>query len=112
MAMAYDITRCEDAEVAEFRVLCEGYRREYNEERSHQSLKYLTVVEFKQQWRKTDLIPAKWCCIRMVLTLQSEPSLVILLAIDISAAALRIGQVHRGPPCCARVWICALPCAP
>ena len=38
------------ANVAESRVLCEGYRREYNEERPHQSLKYLTPVEFKQQW--------------------------------------------------------------
>jgi putative transposase len=38
------------ANVVESRVLCEGYRREYNEERPHQSLKYLTPVEFKQQW--------------------------------------------------------------
>jgi putative transposase len=38
------------ANVAESRVLCEGYRREYNQERPHQSLKYLTPVEFKQQW--------------------------------------------------------------
>lgn len=38
------------ANVAECRVLCEGYRREYNTERPHQSLKYLTPVEFKQQW--------------------------------------------------------------
>ena len=40
------------ANVAECRVLCEGYRREYNTERPHQSLKYLTPVEFKQQWLK------------------------------------------------------------
>ncbi len=40
------------ATVAECRVLCEGYRREYNEERPHQSLKYLTPVEFKEQWLK------------------------------------------------------------
>jgi transposase InsO family protein len=40
------------ANVAECRVLCEGFRREYNEERPHQSLKYLTPVEFKQQWLK------------------------------------------------------------
>ena len=38
--------------VAECRVLCEGYRREYNTERPHQSLKYLTPIEFKQQWLK------------------------------------------------------------
>jgi len=40
------------ASVAEARVLCEAYRREYNEERPHQSLGYLTPEEFKQQWRK------------------------------------------------------------
>ena len=39
-----------DAGVAEARVLCEGYRREYNEERPHQSLGYLTPNEFKQKW--------------------------------------------------------------
>ncbi len=38
------------ANVAEARVLCHGYRREYNEERPHQSLGYLTPAEFKQQW--------------------------------------------------------------
>jgi putative transposase len=38
------------ANVAECRVLSEGYRREYNTERPHQSLNYLTPVEFKQQW--------------------------------------------------------------
>jgi putative transposase len=38
------------ASVAEARVLCEGYRKEYNEERPHQSLGYLTPAEFKQQW--------------------------------------------------------------
>lgn len=38
------------ASVAEARVLCEGYRREYNEERPHQSLGYLTPQEFKQRW--------------------------------------------------------------
>lgn len=36
--------------VAEARVLCEGFRKEYNEERPHQALKYLTPTEFKQQW--------------------------------------------------------------
>ena len=36
--------------VAEARVLCEGYRQEYNEERPHQSLGYLTPHEFKQDW--------------------------------------------------------------
>jgi len=38
------------ASVAEARVLCEGFRREYNEERPHQSLGYLTPSEFKQKW--------------------------------------------------------------
>jgi putative transposase len=38
------------ANVAEARVLCEGFRQEYNEERPHQSLGYLTPVEYKQQW--------------------------------------------------------------
>ena len=41
------------ASVAEARVLTEGYRREYNEERPHQSLKYLTPIEFKQQWLRS-----------------------------------------------------------
>lgn len=36
--------------VAESRVLCEGYRRTYNQERPHQSLGYLTPAEFKQKW--------------------------------------------------------------
>lgn len=35
---------------AEARVLSEGYRREYNEERPHQSLGYLTPHEFKAKW--------------------------------------------------------------
>ena len=38
------------ANVAECRVLSEAWRREYNEERPHQSLGYLTPHEFKQQW--------------------------------------------------------------
>lgn len=38
------------ANVAEARVLSEGYRREYNEDRPHQSLGYLTPLEFKQRW--------------------------------------------------------------
>lgn len=38
--------------VAEARVLCEAFRVEYNEERPHQSLGYLTPQEFKQQWRQ------------------------------------------------------------
>lgn len=38
------------ASMAEARVLCESFRREYNEERPHQSLGYLTPVEFKQKW--------------------------------------------------------------
>jgi putative transposase len=36
--------------LAEARVLCETWRREYNEERSHQSLGYLTPAEFKAKW--------------------------------------------------------------
>jgi putative transposase len=40
------------ASLKEARVLCEAYRREYNEERPHQSLGYLTPAEFKQQWLK------------------------------------------------------------
>jgi putative transposase len=38
------------ASVAEARVLCEAFRKEYNEERPHQSLGYLTPQEFRQQW--------------------------------------------------------------
>lgn len=38
------------ASVAEARVLCEAFRQEYNDERPHQSLGYLTPVEYKQQW--------------------------------------------------------------
>jgi transposase InsO family protein len=37
----------------EARVPCEGFRREHNEERPHQSLGYLTSQEFKQQWLQT-----------------------------------------------------------
>jgi putative transposase len=40
------------ANVAEARVLSEGFRREYNQERPHQSLGYLTPAEFKQQWQR------------------------------------------------------------
>jgi putative transposase len=36
--------------VAEARVLCEAFRRDYNEARPHQSLGYLTPFEFKQKW--------------------------------------------------------------
>jgi putative transposase len=38
------------ASVAEAQVLCEAFRRQYNEERPHQSLGYLTPAEYKQQW--------------------------------------------------------------
>lgn len=38
------------ASVSEAKVLCEAFRREYNEERPHQALGYLTPAEFKQQW--------------------------------------------------------------
>lgn len=43
------------ASVAEARVLVEGFRREYNQERPHQSLGYLTPSEFKQQWLREQL---------------------------------------------------------
>lgn len=36
--------------VTEARVLVEAFRRDYNEERPHQSLGYLTPREFKQRW--------------------------------------------------------------
>jgi putative transposase len=36
--------------LAEARVLVEAFRREYNTDRPHQSLGYLTPAEFKQQW--------------------------------------------------------------
>jgi putative transposase len=41
------------ASVPEAQVLCNEFRREYNEERPHQSLGYLTPQEFKQQWLKS-----------------------------------------------------------
>lgn len=43
--------------VAEARVLSEGYRREYNEERPHQSLGYKTPHEYKQEWHNTHSQP-------------------------------------------------------
>ena len=43
--------------VAEARVLSEGYRREYNEERPHQSLGYKTPHEYKQEWLATHSQP-------------------------------------------------------
>ena len=36
--------------VAEARVVCGGYLREYNHERPHSSLGYRTQSEFKQEW--------------------------------------------------------------
>jgi putative transposase len=36
----------------EAQVLLEGWRREYNRERLHSSLCYLTPVEFKELWQK------------------------------------------------------------
>lgn len=36
--------------VPEARMLAEAYRREYNEQRPHQSLGYLTPAEFKRKW--------------------------------------------------------------
>lgn len=38
------------ASVAEARVLVEQFRQEYNTERPHQSLGYLTPQEFRQRW--------------------------------------------------------------
>lgn len=38
------------ASVNESRILVEGYRNEYNLDRPHQSLGYLTPAEFKQRW--------------------------------------------------------------
>lgn len=38
------------ASVAEARVLVEQFRQEYNTERAHQSLGYLTPAEFRQNW--------------------------------------------------------------
>lgn len=38
------------ASVAEARVLCEAFRRDYNQARPHQSLGYLTPHEFKHKW--------------------------------------------------------------
>jgi transposase InsO family protein len=42
------------ASVAEARVLAEQFRQEYNTERPHQSLGYLTPEEFRQQWLATN----------------------------------------------------------
>jgi len=41
------------ASLAEAKVLVETYRREYNEERPHQSLGYKTPQEYKAEWHKT-----------------------------------------------------------
>jgi len=41
------------ASLAEAKVLVETYRREYNEERPHQSLGYKTPQEYKTEWHKT-----------------------------------------------------------
>jgi putative transposase len=46
------------ASVAEARVLCEAFRQEYNEERPHQSLAYLTPAEYKQQWLQQQSQPS------------------------------------------------------
>lgn len=43
--------------VAEARVLIETFRREYNEERPHQSLGYKTPHEYKQEWLNTHSQP-------------------------------------------------------
>ena len=39
------------ASVAEARVLCEGFRREYNEERPHTALQYQTPEQYLQNWQ-------------------------------------------------------------
>ncbi len=39
--------------LAEAKVLVETSRREYNEERPHQSLGYKTPQEYKTEWHKT-----------------------------------------------------------
>jgi putative transposase len=39
--------------VSEARVLTEAFRKDYNEQRPHQSLGYLTPAEFKAQWVQT-----------------------------------------------------------
>jgi putative transposase len=41
------------ASLAEARVVVEAYRREYNTERPHQSLGYLTPAEFKASWQQS-----------------------------------------------------------
>ena len=41
------------ASLAEARVLVEAFRREYNEERPHQSLGYKTPQEYKTEWNKS-----------------------------------------------------------
>ena len=41
------------ANLAEARVVIEAWRREYNSERPHSSLGYLTPLEFKAQWLRT-----------------------------------------------------------
>ena len=40
--------------VAEARVLAEQFRQEYNTDRPHQSLAYLTPEEFRRQWLATN----------------------------------------------------------
>jgi hypothetical protein len=40
------------ASLSEMKVLVEGFRQEYNTDRPHQSLGYLTPSEFKQDWLK------------------------------------------------------------
>lgn len=45
------------ASVAESRVLVEQHRQEYNTDRPHQSLGYLTPAEFKQQWHERHSSP-------------------------------------------------------
>jgi putative transposase len=41
------------ASTAEARILVEAYRREYNTERPHQALGYLTPAEFKARWQQS-----------------------------------------------------------
>ncbi|MEA3400518.1 MAG: transposase [Armatimonadota bacterium] len=47
------------ADLEEARVVIEAWREEYNTERPHSSLRYLTPVEFAQQWREGEVEAAR-----------------------------------------------------
>jgi putative transposase len=57
------------ANLAEAKVINEAWRREYNTERPHSSLGYLTPLEFKAQWQRTQMATADG---------QKRPSLSLL----------------------------------